>query len=744
MKESLSNPALPYYSILLDLPIEVGECFTYSSDEPVGIGERVEVELGKRSAIGYVVGTAEAMPNAKKIVRRLDGFPLMNDELIELTRWMAGQYYVSWYRSVAAILPAALKRSRMSRGRVRTTLHCSLSLDEVRERYGSDERIFSALAFVLEHPGSTTIVELERRFELSRTRIETLVRKSVLTKTSSIEERSPFARGSISERDSPLVLSAEQRIALGAILARANDESRSEREVLITGVTGSGKTEVYLQAIAKMLEQGKGAIVLVPEISLTPQTVDRFRRRFGETVAILHSNLSAGERHDEWTRLRTERARVVVGARSAIFAPVARLGLIVVDEAHESSYKQGDSPRYNAIEVARERARISKERAVLVLGTATPSCEMSSRAAQSVRLTERVGARPMPLVTVVDMRQELAHGNRSIFSVELRSAMKRALVKKEQVLLFLNRRGHASFILCRTCGHTISCPRCAVSLTLHHSSSKKTGARMLICHFCNHREAQPSACPECRSSAIRAFGAGTQRVEEGVKRIFPAARTVRMDADTTVAKGEHRRILGKFADGEYDILIGTQMIGKGLDLPRITVVGVIAADSSLHLPDFRASERTFQILVQVAGRAGRADKPGRAIIQTYVPDHYAVRAAATHDIDQFVSIEKELRRAASLPPFTRILQWTFESESEQIVRSAATRAVTSMEGLPGTVLGPAPAPIEFLRGRKRWQMRWLFDPATAREVLGDAVSRIRGLKQKDLRIVVDVDPIDLM
>lgn len=710
-----------YLSLLLPIPTKAGETYTYLGDAE--IGERVEVHFGHRAVIAYVVGAAEPYEGAKLISKRLDGFSLFSPEIIELTRRMALQTFSPWYRCMETAVPAGLKMSVQAGSRWRRTLVSAKAVAT------EDERILSAIRMVEDHPASLTITELSRKLDLPRGRIDTLVKNGIFTIEKVRERRSPFREGEC-VRDKPRILNAEQKIALDKIL------SGGAPEVLLMGVTGSGKTEVYLQAIEQTIASGRSAIVLVPEISLTPQTVDRFRARFGETVAVLHSALSQGERFDEWLRIKNSEAKVVVGARSAIFAPVTDLGLIVIDEAHESSYKQSDSPRYNALDVARERG--GQSGAVVVLGTATPLCEFAWRVKTGrsalALLKKRVEERPLPRTTIVDMREELAEGNRSIFSRALRRALAQTFEQKEQAILFLNRRGHASFILCRTCGEAVKCPRCAVSLTVH-------GSTRLVCHFCNHRATMAPACPSCGSRSIKAFGAGTERIEAEVAKAFPRQKVVRMDADTTVRKGSHREILSAFAAGEYDVLVGTQMIGKGLDLPNVSLVGVMAADSSLHLPDFRSAERTFYTLVQVTGRAGR-ETPGRAIIQTYTPDHYAVALSAHHDVEAFLKVELASREKSKLPPYSRILQWTVESEIENDIIDFIGRLADHLRAFPGTVSGPAPAPIERLRNKFRWQVRWIIDPELAHDVLKAAVTGAP--QEKRVKCSLDIDPFDLL
>lgn len=532
-------------------------------------------------------------------------------------------------------------------------------------------------------------------------------------------------------------LTAEQEAAVVAIRAEAG--AAKPRPVLLHGVTGSGKTEVYLRVVAETLARGRGAIVLVPEISLTPQMAARFRERFGEQVAILHSRLGAGERFDEWQRLARGEAQVALGARSAVFAPVPDLGLLVVDEEHESSYKQEDSPRYHAREVA--LARAAAEGAVAVLGSATPSVESYWRAEQGEFVLARLGERPLgralPLVRVVDMRAELASGNREIFSRALQAAIRDRLAAGEQVILFLNRRGFSRVVLCRACGLVVRCPLCHVALTYHAAEER------LICHYCEHTQAPPGSCPSCGSRYIRHFGVGTEKVEEEVRRRFPEASPVRMDVDTTRRKGAHARILGGFARREFNVLVGTQMIGKGLDLPGVTLVGVVAGDTALGLPDFRAAERTFAMLAQVAGRSGRGAQPGEVIVQTYNPDHYSVTAASRHDYGLFYAHELAFRRTAGYPPFSELALLTVAGPEERVAGEAAEELagrVAKLAGGGAVVLGPSPAPLSRLRGLYRFHVlvKGRLDEAQ-RAMLPAVAGEVRAGRE-NLRVNWDVDP----
>jgi primosomal protein N' (replication factor Y) len=508
---------------------------------------------------------------------------------------------------------------------------------------------------------------------------------------------------------------------------------------LLHGVTGSGKTEVYLRAIADVLDRGGGAIVLVPEISLTPQTVRRFQARFGDTVAVLHSNLGDGERYDEWQRIRSGSARVVVGARSAIFAPVESLGLIIIDEEHEGSYKQDKQPRYHARSVAEMRAKL--EGCSLILGSATPCLESYVAAQQGryrlLEMPDRVASRPLPPVAIVDMRAELQEGNRHPFSRKLARAVGDALTRGEQVILLMNRRGYSSFVFCRNCGYVCRCERCAVAMTFHQNPAG------LRCHYCDGRGRVPEACPACKSPYIRHFGAGTQQIEESAKTLFPQARIVRLDRDTTSRKGSHQTYLDAFGRGEYDILIGTQMVAKGLDFPRVTVVGVMAADGALHLPDFRASEHTFQLLTQVAGRAGRGELASTVVVQTYSPTHPAILAARDHDFQAFFRYDAPNREELRYPPFVHLANIVVAGPHlEDTHHAAETLAERLSEHTELEVLGPIPAPLAMLRGMHRFQVLVKVDDL--QDVRGPLKVAVSASHKPGVRVSIDLDPVNML
>jgi primosomal protein N' (replication factor Y) (superfamily II helicase) len=512
-------------------------------------------------------------------------------------------------------------------------------------------------------------------------------------------------------------------------------------QVLLHGVTGSGKTEVYLQAIAPLLEQGKSALVLVPEIGLTPQLTDRFRARFGNKVHVYHSALSDGERYDTWRQMLTGEPQIIIGTRSAIFAPLPNLGLIILDEEHDSSFKQDSPiPTYHARTVAQWRAEL--EDCPLILGSATPSLESwVSGNQQYLSLPERINSRPLPPVEIVDMRQELKEGNRSIFSRKLQNALQQLEEKQQQGILFIHRRGHSTFVSCRSCGYVLECPHCDVSLAYHHVEA---GApELLRCHYCNYGRLHPPHCPECSSPYLKFFGSGTQRVAQELTKQFPNLKIIRFDSDTTSTKGSHRTLLTKFANGEAHLLVGTQMLTKGLDLPQVTLVGVVAADGLLHLSDYRANERTFQTLTQVAGRAGRGDDPGRVIIQTYTPEHPIIEAVQKHDYQSFCDAELAQRQALNYPPYGRLILLRLSSLDPIQVQNTAQIIATFLNDKEGfEILGPAPASILRVANRYRWQILLKFAP-DALPNLPDW-PEVRSLSPASVSLTIDVDPINIM
>ena len=663
--------------------------------------------------------------------------------LRQLGRWVRRQQGLSNWRGIVGQLVAhgwATRRPEVRPPKVRPKLvpvvraEPGASLDDLSDQACKQRQ---ALAHLLARRGSHDWIPLatvRQEADVSSAVVAALVRKGLVAREQRQVWRDPLEGRTFVPVTPPRLTPAQQRV--WERISRDLDAPQG-KPFLLQGVTGSGKTEIYLRAVARVLEQGRGAIVLVPEIALTPQTIRRFGARFPSTLAVMHSQLSDGERYDQWRRIRSGELRLVVGPRSAVFAPVHDLGLIVLDEEHEWTYKQESTPHYHAREVAQRLSALSG--ATCILGSATPALESAYRAERGryVRLTmprRIMGHRQavaeqaaqvrgdqrryraiepdsealyadLPPVQIVDMRAELRAGNSSMFSRDLQRGMAAALGAGQQVILFLNRRGAATFVMCRDCGHVLKCPRCDVPLTYHSAGEK------LVCHHCNRRVAPPSKCPACYSRRIRYFGAGTQRVEALAHEMYPQARIVRWDADTTEGKTAHEEILDQFISGEADIMVGTQMVAKGLDLPQVTLVGVVTADTILNLPDFRAGERTFQLLTQVAGRAGRSVLGGQVIIQTYTPEHPAIQAASQHDYDAFYEREIAFRREHWYPPLSRIIKLVYvhtnRDQAEAVARElhGLLSSRIARLGIPEVdLIGPAPAFFARERGRWRWQL----------------------------------------
>jgi primosomal protein N' (replication factor Y) len=672
----------------------------------VFVGSHVVVPFGRNEVRGFVVKLTDASErkDLKEIVELVEQRPLITETTMKLAKWMAEYYAAPIERAVRTVLPGAVRKRH---ARFKKQLACKPTpLVEDKEELGKlrtrAPKQYDALQ-VLISAGSMLLSDLANAAKTTTGTIRALEKKGFVKIGEESIMRDPLADLNYLKTE-PLKLMPEQEEAF--TLVKQSVDTLDPPVVLLYGVTGSGKTEIYLQAIDHVLKQGKGAIVLVPEISLTPQTVERFKGRFGEDIAVLHSHLSSGERHDEWHRVHRGQARIAIGARSALFAPVHDLGLIVVDEEHENSYKQDEAPRYNARDVAVMRGRM--EGCSVLLGTATPSIESYHNATIGkyglARLTHRVDHRKMPAVRVIDLRIEAERAGRvNVLSGDLVEAVKRRLDRAEQTILFLNRRGYSTSLVCPKCGFVVECAECSVAMTYHRSNET------LCCHICGLVRDVPKVCPnpECKDPAIRYAGVGTQRVEAVVKKVFPQARVERMDSDTTTRKDVYHRVLNDFKTGKIDILIGTQMIAKGLHFPNVTLVGVISADTSLHMPDFRAGERTFQLLTQVAGRAGRGDVSGEVLVQTYTPFHVAIQAARELNYEGFVDQELEFRKELRYPPFTHMALLTVRGRVEEQVVFAAEAYVKQLRKLLSPYVGlagPTPAPIARARGYYRYHL----------------------------------------
>ncbi len=719
-------------------------------------GTRVKVPFGPREVMGVVTAVLDESPhgNLREVIKTVGGQALVTPPILRLVRWIADYYCCAPEIAMKAVLPDAVRKEEEG-WRERLYVRALPQHGEPPKLTKRQEDLWT----IVEEWRELPLQELVRLAGTTSATIRKLEDKGLVSIAQQISERDPYAKEHILPTQ-PLELNAQQATALESIVdsmerlaKRDDDEAKpvGDNVFLLHGVTGSGKTEVYLQAIAHALGQGKGAIVLVPEISLTPQTVERFKARFSQgpqqtLVAVLHSHLSAGERHDEWHKIRQGRARIVIGARSAVFAPVEPLGLVIVDEEHEHSYKQEEAPRYNARDLAVVRGQ--QEGAAVVLGSATPCMESYHNVQRKkyglLSLTERVDNIQMPIVRVIDMRSAARKEKGvGIFSPQLREAILQRLEKNEQVMLFLNRRGWSSSLQCPECGFVAECPNCSVSLTYHRA------AQQLMCHICGHIEAAPKKCPEtkCGNVAIRFSGLGTEKVEAALEKGFPSARVKRMDSDTLKRKEDYRRILGDFRTGKIDILVGTQMIAKGLHFPNVTLVGIIHADLSLHIPDFRAGERTFQLLTQVAGRAGRGEVEGEVYVQSFTPFHPAIQYARRHDYIGFYDQEFEFRQQLNYPPVGRVALLTLRGRSEDRVKFVADHLRREMDTVAKelgevVVAGPAPAPLLRAENFYRYQimLRTSRMPQLSRKL-----SALRETFQipEDLRLVIDIDPMSL-
>ena len=617
-------------------------------------------------------------------------------------------------------------------------------LEEIRLGLRKGAKKKEQLLYYLQRLGTEKITAVKEMKELgfSTALLNEAAKNGWLTFIEKEAYRDPFANQTF-EKTTALSLNAEQQVAVETILQSVQEQQ--SQTYLLEGITGSGKTEVYLQVIAEVLNQGKTAIMLVPEISLTPQMVQRFKSRFGEHVAVMHSGLSQGEKYDEWRKIERGEAEVVVGARSAIFAPIENIGVIIIDEEHEASYKQEETPRYHARDLAIWRSEY--HHCPVVLGSATPSLESRARAQKNVyqrlRLTQRANqAATLPTIDVVDMRQEVENGNVSSFSMSLQEKLQERLEKNEQSVLLLNRRGYSSFVMCRDCGYVLPCPNCDISLTLHMDS------KTMKCHYCGHEERIPYRCPNCGQDKIRYYGTGTQKVEEELQTLLPDSRILRMDVDTTRRKGAHEKILRTFGEGQADILLGTQMIAKGLDFPNVTLVGVLNADTALNLPDFRSSERTFQLLTQVSGRAGRAEKPGEVIIQSFNPEHYAIQLAKAQDYEDFYTKEMYIRHRGEYPPYYFTVQITASHPEENEAAKQMFQIATKLkQGLSpqAILLGPTPNAIMRVNNRYFYQViiKYKQEPML-QPLLKEILTDTQRATARGLKLSIDAEPMNFI
>ncbi|WP_335870667.1 primosomal protein N' [Bacillus sp. 2205SS5-2] len=798
-------------SIIVDVPArQTDKTFDYLiPDEWSGSilpGMRVIVPFGPRKVQGFVVElkSTSTFDKLKKISAPVDMLPVLNEELLGLGTWLTKETLCYKVSAFQAMLPAAMKAKYekefilccpisqlpvelqpwfdkgknlswkqaeadnllsllyqevkkdnleilyivKQRGKKRNIRIVSLNdnEDEVQRTLATLPKIAQKqkdiLSFLLEEKRALPVNDVLEGSKASASTLKTLIKKGLVKESTQEVYRDPYGDRTF-QKTTPLELTVDQESAIAPIFSSI--DANQHDTFLLYGVTGSGKTEIYLQSIQRMLLSGKEAIVLVPEIALTPQMVHRFKGRFGNDVAVLHSGLSVGEKYDEWRKIQRKEVKVVVGARSAVFAPFENLGIIIIDEEHESSYKQEENPRYHARDVAIHRAK--QYNCPVILGSATPSLESFARAQKQVytllSLPSRMNQQSLPSVSIVDMREELREGNRSMFSRELFEKLQDRVEKRQQTVLFLNRRGYSSFIMCRDCGFVLQCPHCDISLTYHRSSSR------MKCHYCGHEEAVPKNCPDCQSDYIRYFGTGTQKVEEELTKLLPEARIIRMDVDTTSRKGAHEKLLNAFSEGKADILLGTQMIAKGLDFPNITLVGVLSADTMLHLPDFRSAEKTFQLLTQVSGRAGRHELPGEVVIQTYTPEHYSIQLASQQDFDAFYQQEMSMRKLSSYPPFyfLTLVNVTHEDLLKVVnIAEKMTKFISQRLSKEAIVLGPSASPIPRINDRYRYQclIKYKREPGLSETLKALLEHYQTQYSSEGLTISIDMNPFMMM
>jgi primosomal protein N' (replication factor Y) (superfamily II helicase) len=770
-------------------------------------GMRVVVPFGPRKVQGFVVGMKEhsEFKKLKPIAELLDPYPVLTEELLQLGHWLTEKTLCFAISAFQAMLPAAMKSTYDKEVRLLYPEDRSILHEDVQRYFKQDDTVLLSdvhqdhlsafyqdiqkgfleviyivknrarkktvkgvkpsygaaylqqlaeqlpkqaekqkivLSFFLKHPREIALKDLCEQLNVTQGPVKALIDKGVLKEINIEVYRQPYDEAAF-QQTTAFPLTEEQEQAIAPILQTI--EEAKHDVFLMYGVTGSGKTEVYLQSIDKVLKEGKEAIVLVPEISLTPQMVKRFKGRFGSKVAVLHSGLSTGEKYDEWRKIQRKEVSVVVGARSAVFAPFQNLGIIIIDEEHETSYKQEETPRYHARDVAIYRGEYHG--CPVVLGSATPTLESFARAKKGVykllTLRKRMNESALPSVDIVDMREELRGGNRSMFSTLLFEKMQDRLKKGEQIVLLLNKRGYSSFVMCRDCGYVHTCPHCEISLTYHRYN------HLLKCHYCGYEQSATVTCPECNSEHIRYFGTGTQKVEEELTKLLPEASIIRMDVDTTSRKGAHERLLDQFAEQKAQILLGTQMIAKGLDFPNVTLVGVLSADTMLHLPDFRSSEKTFQLLTQVSGRAGRHHLPGEVVIQTYTPEHYSIQLAGQHDYDTFYQQEMIARKVHQYPPFYYVALVTVSHEElTKVVAVTDKIAQFLRQKLSNNtiILGPVASPIARVKDRYRYQcmIKYKLEPELLPSLKFILDRFQQEIQQQNLYITVDLQPYSMM
>lgn len=738
---------------------ELNKVFDYNIPENLVykamVGSRVFVQFGRRKELeeGFIIGLKESSEFKLKDIEKIVNENGLSEEKVELAKWMARRYFCNVSECIKLMLPPGTT-TKVIENRVKEKNENFVSIidetiveNDIEENKFKSAKQLRILKFLLEN-GETNLADLLLFTDTTRDAVKALEKKNYIVIESKQVERNPFLH-KVEKQSKKLKFTEEQQNTYDRISEQMDKNKYGE--YLIYGVTGSGKTEIYLQLIEKALNNNKTSIMLVPEISLTPQTVDRFIARFGEdTIAVLHSKLSIGERFDQWNKIKNGQAKIVIGARSAIFAPVQNLGIVIIDEEHDSSYKSESTPRYNAKDVARYLC--SKSRIPLVLGSATPDTSSLYRTMKNestlLKLNNRANNAKLPTIEVVDLREELSKKNKSMLSEKLQESIKENLENKKQTILFLNRRGFSTFVMCRDCGYTAKCKNCDITLTYHKSTNK------LKCHYCGYETKVITKCPDCGSENIRYFGTGTQKLEAEINTLFPEAKTIRMDIDTVSKKNSHEKILTDFKENKADILIGTQMVVKGHHFPNVTLVGVIAADGSLNMNDYRANEITFQILTQVAGRAGRGEDAGKVIIQTYNTDSFAIECVKSQNEEMFYNTEMRLRKQLKYPPFCDIIVIGVSSKDEQITMKVAQslhkylKDRVEKENIGIMLYKALPAPIDKIKNKYRWRIliKCKFGEDII-DLMNDTIEKsqtIKYCKNGDANVSIDVNPTNMV
>lgn len=732
-----------YAKVIVDIASSlVDKVFDYSFDasQNYTIGMRVLVPFANRVMEGYIIEISDKTDfdptKVKNIIRPLENFACIHKDQLEIASFMKDKYNIGMCDSLRLFLPAEMRSGRVKE---LEEIELYLSDKDLALKYLSELRKNShaqegAILFMLEN-GSFLQAELNKKFGASA--ITKLKENNILLSRVKVKRRKPYNDNDLNKTNF-VVLTQAQEDAMNTILSKPYT-------YLLHGVTGSGKTEVYMSTINKVIKTGKTAIMLVPEISLTPQVLSNFRTRFGDNVALLHSGLSAGERFDEWKRILMGDAKIVIGARSAIFAPLKNIGLIVIDEEHDGSYVSESNPRYNTIEVAKMRANLCG--CSLVLGSATPDIESYHSAMigdyEIIEMKHRINKRDLPPIKLVDMCKEVKMGNNSVFSLSLIDALKRTIESGNQAMLFINRRGFSSFLMCKECGWVAKCESCDVSLVYHKYDNA------LKCHYCDKRYRVFDVCPECGSDSIKQGAIGTEKVVQELNELFPSVKVLRMDNDTTKTKGAHAKLLGEFREGKAQILVGTQMIAKGHDFPSVTLVGIVDADVSLHQSSFKAPERTFNLITQVAGRAGRADKTGEIILQTYAPKNYIYRLASQYDYTGFYRKEINLREITNYPPFAKIVRLLFTSHSEELAKEFTKVYYEKVKELQQKYLGSfiylgvMKSPVGRIQDKFRYQILMRLKNETSDQIIKEIYNQVNTVKSRDVSVFVEIDPASL-